>query len=111
MIEGKFLNILKELTQPEIVRKNFKFQAFSSRIAQLSSLCRMDFKEINFSSTPVKRIRFRGDSFQTENDLLMDNDNNDDVHSARNGEIPRERGLLTFFFHLLSKRHAISFSF
>lgn len=70
----------------------------------------MDFKEVNFSSTPIKRIRFRGDSFQTENDPLIDVDNSDEVHSSRNGDIPRERGLFTFFtLDLLSERHAIIF--
>lgn len=56
----------------------------------------MEFKEISFSSTPVKRIRFRGDSFQTENDPLLDNDDSEDTSGVRNGEIPRQRGLFTF---------------
>lgn len=57
----------------------------------------MEFKEINFNSTPVKRIRFRGDSFQTENDPLIENDDSDEGFSSKNGEISRERGLFTFF--------------
>lgn len=58
----------------------------------------MDFKEINFTSSPVKRIRFRGDTFQTETDPLIENDDGDDVYSYKNCDIPRERGLFTFFF-------------
>lgn len=72
----------------------------------------MDFKEVSFSSTPVKRIRFRGDSFQTETDPLIENDTSDDAYSGKNGEIPRERGLFTFFFYFpYQKRHAIIFNF
>lgn len=56
----------------------------------------MDFKEVNFNSTPMKRIRFRGDLLQTENELLIDNETSDEVHSSKNGEIPRPRGLFTF---------------
>lgn len=56
----------------------------------------MDFKEVNFSSTPVKRIRFRNDLLQTEAEPLIQNDVDDDVNSMRNGEIPKE-GLFTFF--------------
>lgn len=69
----------------------------------------MDFKEINFSSTPVKKIRFRGDSFQTETDSLLDNDYSDEVHSLRNAEIPKGKGLFTFLFRLLSKKDTQSF--
>jgi transmembrane anterior posterior transformation protein 1 len=58
----------------------------------------MEFnREINFSSTPVKRkIRFRGDSFQTESEPLIENDNSDEYNSSRNSENPRERSLFTF---------------
>lgn len=74
----------------------------------------MDFKEINFNSTPVKRIRFRGDTFQTETDPLIENDDGNDVYSFKNCEIPRERGLFTFFsidflLVLSEKRHALIF--
>lgn len=48
------------------------------------------------SSTPVKRIRFRGDSFQADADLLLDHDASDDLFQARNAEIQRERGLFTY---------------
>lgn len=66
----------------------------------------MDFnREMNFSSTPVKRIRFRGDSFKAETEPLLENDNSDDFNSARNGEILKERGLFTFSLSTL--RHAI----
>ena len=58
----------------------------------------MDFnREINFSSTPVRRIRFRGDVFQNDNEPLLENDSNDDHNNSRNNEPMRERGLFTFF--------------
>jgi hypothetical protein len=69
----------------------------------------MDFnREINFSSTPVKRIRFRGDSFQSEIEPLLENDNSDEFASSRNGEMPKERGLFTSFYR---KGHAIILCF
>jgi hypothetical protein len=57
----------------------------------------MDFKEINFSSTPVKRIRFRNDLLQTEAEPLIQNDLDDELNLMRNGDIPREGFLFTFF--------------
>jgi hypothetical protein len=48
------------------------------------------------TSTPIKRIRFRGDSFQ-ETEPLLDNDHCDEPHSTKNGELPKERGLFTMF--------------
>lgn len=59
------------------------------------------------SSTPIKRIRFRGDSFQSENEPLLDPEYYDEVQSTKNGEIPRERGLFTFKF-IIKKVHAIT---
>jgi hypothetical protein len=47
------------------------------------------------TSTPVKRIRFRGDSFQSESESLLDNDYSDEVHSTKNGDISRNKGLFT----------------
>ena len=59
----------------------------------------MDFnREINFSSTPVRRIRFRGDAFQSDNEPLLENDNNDDYNNSKSSEPTRERGLFTFLF-------------
>lgn len=84
--------------------KNPKLEK-NSRSAQSKNIG-MDFKEINFNSSPVKRIRFRGDSFQTENEPLIDNEMSEESTGLRNGEIPRERGLFTYF--LISERHAIS---
>lgn len=48
------------------------------------------------TSTPIKRIRFRGDSFQ-ETEPLLDNDYCDEPYSTKNGELPKERekGLFT----------------
>lgn len=54
------------------------------------------------TSTPIKRIRFRGDSFQ-ETEPLLDNDYCDEPHSTKNGEMPKEReyrGLFTVQFAL-----------
>ena len=68
-----------------------------SRSAHFS---KMDFKEINFNPSPVKRIRFRGDPLQVETEPLIDNDVFEDASGLRNGEAPRERGLFTFFLSL-----------
>lgn len=47
------------------------------------------------TSTPIKRIRFRGDSFQADNEPLLDNDFCDEPSSTKNGDLPKERGLFT----------------
>lgn len=47
------------------------------------------------TSTPIKRIRFRGDSFQADSEPLLDNDFCDEPNSTKNGELPKERGLFT----------------
>ena len=47
------------------------------------------------TSTPIKRIRFRGDSFQADNEPLLDNDSCDEPSSTKNGDLPKERGLFT----------------
>lgn len=43
------------------------------------------------SSTPIKRIRFRGDSLQ-DSEQSFDNDSCDEPFIPKYGEIPRERG-------------------
>lgn len=47
------------------------------------------------TSTPIKRIRFRGDSFQAENEPLLDNDFCDEPSCTKNGDLPKERSLFT----------------
>lgn len=52
------------------------------------------------TSTPIKRIRFRGDSFQ-ETEPLLDNDYCDESHITKSGEMPKEKGdCLQYFFKL-----------
>jgi hypothetical protein len=51
------------------------------------------------SSTPIKRIRFRGDSLQ-DSDPSFDNDFCDEPLIPKYGEIPRERGKFTFIVAL-----------
>ncbi|CRK99214.1 CLUMA_CG012486, isoform B [Clunio marinus] len=68
---------------------------------------------MEFSSTPVKRIRFRGDSFQAENEFLLDNDNTEDFHTFKNGEIPKENeqanfGLLDFLRVELNRGYCLN---
>ncbi|KAG5682386.1 hypothetical protein PVAND_011739 [Polypedilum vanderplanki] len=41
------------------------------------------------TSTPIKRIRFRGDSVQNENEPLINNDFCEEVSSTKKGEIPK----------------------
>lgn len=53
--------------------------------------------EFNFASTPVKRIRFRGDSLQSDGEPLLPTDFDDDTTFKRNGDAPKE-GLFTIFF-------------
>jgi len=43
------------------------------------------------SSTPIKRIRFRGDSLQ-DSEPSFDNESCDEPFIPKYGEIPRERG-------------------
>lgn len=57
------------------------------------------FVKIMNTSTPIKRIRFRGDSFQSESEQLLENEFFDEVHSTKNGEIPRSKGLFIFEFY------------
>lgn len=45
------------------------------------------------TSTPIKRIRFRGDSFQETEPLLQDNDNCEEPSSTKIPDLPKERGL------------------
>lgn len=54
--------------------------------------------EFNFASTPVKRIRFRGDSLQSDGEPLLPTDFDDDTTFKRNGDAPKE-GLFTIFLY------------
>lgn len=56
------------------------------------------------TSTPIKRIRFRGDSFQADNEPLLDGDFCDEPISTKNGELPKEKGL---FKNFVKKLHII----
>jgi hypothetical protein len=59
------------------------------------------------TSTPIKRLRFRGDSFQAENEPLIDHSFNDEPVSTKNGDLPREKGLFTIAkeFFIFTTRH------
>lgn len=52
------------------------------------------------TSTPIKRIRFRGDSFQGEIEPLLDNEHSDEIYNTKNGENSIENGLFTYFYLL-----------
>lgn len=44
------------------------------------------------TSTPIKRLRFRNDSAQENEPLLLENEFCD-VYSTKNGDLTKERGL------------------
>lgn len=62
----------------------------------MKKVATMEFKEINFASTPVKRIRFRGDSLASDGEPLLQTEYDEDVSFKRNSEQQRE-GLFTIF--------------